>query len=136
MDNTQFVTLKAEIDSDPDGRGYAGMTDVEIAVDLNLPRIDRDRSGVQATEVYNAIDQGEWAALTDADRQEIWDILHMGGTLNPFGREAIRFQAIFPQPGITLSALNAMRVEQISRAADLGLGVVRAGHVAIAKAIV
>jgi len=80
-----------------------------------------------ASEVLNAVDIAEWNSLTDAQRQQIWDVLHIGG-INPFGVEAIIFQNVFGT-STTITTLQAARVEQISRATELGLGIVKVGHV-------
>lgn len=126
--------IKTEIDTDPLARGYSGMSDQEIADDMNTAYRERNRTSMTASEVYNLIDQTDWAGVVDpADRQEIWDILHLGDNINPFGREAARFLAIFGGGSATIAALNAARKELISRATELGLSRVKVGHVQEAK---
>ena len=61
-------------------------------------------------------------ALLASEREEIWDILHMGDPLNPFGREATRFIAIFGGGSTTIIALQALRVDNISRLQQIGIG--------------
>jgi hypothetical protein len=126
--------IKTEIDIDPLTRGYSGMSDREIADDMNTKYRERNRTSMTASEIYNQIDQTDWAALTalPLQQQEIWDILHLG-ELNPFGREADRFNAIFGGGSDTIIALNAARKESISRATELGLSFVKEGHVTEAK---
>ena len=126
--------LKDELANDPLGRNYAGMDDEAAAADLNTSYRTRDRVSLSASEVYNAIDQPEWGPLSTTEKQEVWDILHMGD-INPFGREAARFSAIFPTgpDGSTITALKAARIESITRATELGLGKVKVGHVAVAR---
>lgn len=132
--------LRTELAGDPLGRGYSGMSDQEATDDLNsiYPAPDtrtRNRTSMTASEVYNAVDQGEWAGLSTSQQDEIWNILHMG-EVNPFGREAARFQAIFGA-GATLTALKAARIESITRAQELP-GVrspVKVGHVQVARAV-
>lgn len=128
-------TIRTEIDSDTLTRGYSGMTDQQVADDMNTEYRTRNRTAMSASEVYNLVDQTEWAALLDVDRQELWDILHMGGDLNPFGREASRFIAIFPDAGVTLTALASARVDDISRADEIGVGFVKEAHVAFARSL-
>jgi hypothetical protein len=126
--------IKTEIDTDPLTRGYSGMTDQEIADDMNTEYRERNRTSMTSSEVYNMIDQTEWAGIVDpADKQEIWDILHLGDNLNPFGREADRFNAIFGGGSTTITDLVAARKESISRATELGLSFVKEGHVTEAK---
>ena len=124
--------LGEEVTNDPLGRGYNGpgsenlgpdpMTDQELVDSLNAVNRSRDRTSMTASEVLNAVDKTEWVALIDAERQQIWDILHMG-EVNPFGIEADLFQDIFGG-STTITALQAIRVEAISRAQELGVGVV------------
>jgi hypothetical protein len=118
-----MADLKTELATDPLGRGYDAMSDQEAADDLNsiYPSPDtrtRDRASLTASEVYNAVDQAGWAALSTADQQEVWNILHMG-EVNPFGREAVRFTSIFGGGSATITALKVARVESITRAQEL-----------------
>lgn len=130
-----YYILNDELTADPLARGYSGLSDQEAADDLNTEYRSRNRTGMTPTEVYNNVDETEWLNLTDAQRQEIWDILHLGNPLNPFGLEADRFLAIFGGGSTTISTLNAARVESISRAEELGLGALLASDVAKARAL-
>ncbi len=129
--------LKDELVNDLLGRGYSTMSDQEAAEDLNsiYPAPDtrtRNRTLMSASEVYNAIDQANWTSLSATEQQEVWDILHMG-EVNPFGREAVRFTAIFGGGSTTITALKAARVESITRATELELGEVKSRHVGYAR---
>ena len=57
----------------------------------------------------------------------------MGDNLNPFGIEATIFNNVFGASN-TITALQAARIEQISRATELSLGHVKVGHVEMALA--
>lgn len=124
--------LKDEITGDPLGRSYSGMTNLDLTNSLNTLDRTQDKTSMTASEVYNQIDETEFLALTDSQRQEIWDILHLGD-VNPFGLEADRFLAIFT-PGATITALNAARVTSISRARELGLPFISLGDIISARA--
>lgn len=128
-----LALLKAEIALDPLGRGYSGMSDLQIAESL-MDVIDqtRDKVSMSASEVFNAIDKAQWDGLTDAQRLKIMDILHMG-TVNPFGLEQSIFVGVFGGGSATILALAVARVENVSQAVKLGLGNVREGSVAQAK---
>ncbi len=123
--------LKDEITNDPNTVGYGPMSNLDVTNSLNALTSSQNRSSMSASEIYNQIDETEWLALTDPQRQEIWDILHLGD-VNPFGLEADRFLAIFGA-GTTISALNAARVTAISRGVELGLGFVSLGDVISAR---
>ncbi len=123
---SNLILLKAEIEVDT-FRVYSTMDNKQVADSLNTVDRTRNRTSMTATEVYNAIDQTEWAGLTALSQQEIWDILHLGD-LNPFGREKARFLSIFGA-GDTITALNAARTEDVSRAVEINIGFVREGDV-------
>lgn len=125
--------LKTEITVDELGRGYSSMTDQQVADDLNTAYRTRDHTNLTASEVYNAIVQAEVDSKTADEKAEVDRILSLG-EVNPFGREATQFTAIFGAGSATLTALKAARVEAITRATELELGFVRAGHVEFARA--
>ena len=129
-----YLLLRNELDTDPLSRGYAAMSDLEAATSLNVVNRSRNRTSMTASEVLNAVDPTQYAALTDADKRTMWDVLHIG-TINPFGVEATLFTQIFGAGSATIVALAALRVEAISRAEELGLGIVRESDVFKARAI-
>ncbi len=120
--------LKTEIDTDPLGRGYTGMTIKQVVIDINTVNRTSNKATMQATEVLNAIDKTEFNAKTNAQKQQVWDILHLG-TVNPFGLEADLLVDIFGGGSTTITSLQTLRKNNISRAEELGLGKVREGHV-------
>jgi hypothetical protein len=126
--------LKTELTTDPLGRAYSGMLDEAAALDLNTVYRERSRASMTGSSVLNAIDQTELNSKTDAQQQTIWNILHLG-EINPFGVEASMMTAIFGAGSATIVALTAARKEAVSRAAELGLGVVREGEVTMARAL-
>ncbi len=125
--------LKAELTADPLTRGYSGMSDQAAADDLNSVYRSRNRATMTASEVLNSVDVSEFNALTDAVQQRIWNVLAIG-TINPFGREADLFVGAFGGGSATITALQALRVEAISRATELGLSRVREGTIQQARA--
>jgi len=129
-----YTVLAAELSDDPLVVGYAGMTDAEAAVSLNLANRTRPRSMLTASEVFNAIAIGEWTVLTDAQQERIWDVLHIGD-INPFGNEATIFIDVFGSFSDTIEALGKIRQEAISRATELGLGHVKTGYVQRARVV-
>ena len=104
------------------GRNYSGMTSAQILTDLQIINRTRDKTSLSPSEIYQNIDQTEWNALSASDQDEIWNILHLGDPLNPFGREATRFIAIFGGGSTTITALQALRLDNISRLQEIGIG--------------
>lgn len=130
---TDYAVLRAEIDNDPLGRGYSGMTDTQIAASLNTANRTRNKTSMTATEVLNAVVASEYNALTDANKTRLWELLGIGD-LNPFGVEATLLTSLFGGGSQTIAALATKRVESISRAVELGIGHVTVGLVTEAKA--
>lgn len=124
--------LADEINNDPLGRGYSAMSDFDVAFDINAISRIRNRVSMSASEVFNAIDNTEFNALSADNQQLIWNIIHIGD-LNPFGLEATIFTSVFGGGSTTISDLQNIRIDDISRAAELGLGEVREGFVTTAR---
>ncbi len=125
--------LKAELLAGHPDTGAYNADDAVAATQLNIVNRTRNRATMTGSEVMNAIDKTAFVGLSDANRQMVWDILHLG-EINPFGREAELFADIFGVPSDTITALQAARVDNISRATELGLARVREGTVAQARA--
>ncbi len=119
--------LKTELTTDPLTRGYSGMTDLQATDDLNTVYRTRNKTIMTSTEVFNAIDKTEFNDLSVTNKKLVWDILHLG-ELNPFGLEADLFQDIFGG-STTITSLQTLRKDNISRGAELGIGSVREGNV-------
>ncbi len=117
----QRANLRTEVQDDPLGRGYSGMTSADMLLDLQTINRTRNKTGLNPSEVYQNIDQTEWAALNTFQQEEVWNILHLGDPLDPFGREATRFVAIFGGTSATIIALQALRVDNISRLNQIGI---------------
>lgn len=128
--------LKAEIDTDPLGRGYAGMTDSQAADDINTVYRTRNKTSLSGDEIFNAANGGELAALASgaAGNQRKFQMflaLCSRDSINPFGSANVALvQEVFGAGSASLAALNALRTEQVSRAVELELGEVTAGLVA------
>lgn len=124
--------LKAELTDDPESRGYSGMTDAQAAVDLNTEYRARDKTVVSNSEALNSIDKAEFNALDAATQARVWNVIHIPEP-NPFGLEADLMLDAFGSESATITALKVLRVESISRAVELKLGVVKVGHVQMAR---
>lgn len=103
------------------------------ASQINAENVLVPKDTMTGSEILQSINAGEWAALTNAQQQLVWDIVHLG-TINPFGVEATLITGVFPDGGLTLVALAAARQELVSQATKLGLGRPTAGEIERARA--
>ena len=126
--------LVDELTIDSDGRGYSGMTEHEAAADMNLVRVDQNKVTMTASEIYNLIDDAEMSLLSAEDQVEVWRILGLVN-LNPFGKEATKFNSIFGAGSNTIIALQAARLFQISKGQEIGWGKVKPGHIQQARSV-
>jgi len=129
-----LLALYNELTTDPLGRGYDGMSAASAASNLNIVDRTRNRETMEAYEVMNAIAVPEFLALSSASRQIVWDILH-NGMVNPFGVEADLFIQVFGAGASTLQTLADLRVDDVSRANEIGFGPVSEGQVIKARAL-
>jgi antitoxin component HigA of HigAB toxin-antitoxin module len=111
--------LEDELVADPLSRGYSGMTDAELLTSLNAADRDRNRTSMTGREVKSQIDAAEFAAKTDAQKQQIIELLKRDD-LDLFGLDKEILADIFGS-STTETNLLAARVESISRATELGL---------------
>ncbi|HUT88686.1 MAG TPA: hypothetical protein VMY37_04270 [Thermoguttaceae bacterium] len=128
-----YDILKTELQVDPLTRGYATMSDAEVAASLNTVNRERNRPTLTGSAVLNAINEAEFDLLTAEKQQRIWDLLHLG-ELNPHGVEATLFVDIFGPTSATITQLKLIRVEAVSRATELEISRVRVGDVERARA--
>lgn len=129
------MALRTEITTDPLSRGYSGMTDLEVANDLNTEYRTITRDTVQGYEIFNETDDVEYAALTDAQKSA-WDALCAIDQINTAnGVAKAREAEIFGAGTTTRSNLIALKNPAASRAVELGLGFIKAGHVQLVRGI-
>lgn len=134
---TYLSQLADEINTDPLGRGYSGMTDEEVTADLNTVYRTITIGLLDGAEVYEAIDVTEYQALTSENKAEVWNIVHLGPSIAVgVGTKArSRFISLFGGGSTTMGNLLARVTKNVSRAEELGLGrVVLEGHVTKARA--
>ncbi len=131
-----YVALKAELDTDPLTRGYAGMTDEQVVTDLNTENRTRIKDSLTGAEIYSVTDGTEFAALTDAAKAQ-WLALCAIESIDPNnGTPAAALTTdLFGGGSTTQGALVALREETVSRAVEIGLGNVIIGDVQNARAL-
>lgn len=137
----QLQTLKDEITNDPDTRGYAGMTDAEIADDLRILRVANDRE-VSLAEFMSVIRPDAWPASNQSDD---WNFLNILTRMDPIplNVQTVRNRLTGPAEGVwptaasdpTRADLIALSAETIARYQELGLPRVRTANVTEAKAL-
>lgn len=119
MNQELWLALKTEITTDPLTRGYSGMTDAQIAADLNTVYRTRNRDYVFGWEIFNATNDTEYSALTDAQKSA-WDALCAIEQIDTGnGVAKAREAELFGAGTTTRSNLQALRTENISRAQEL-----------------
>lgn len=120
--------LKNELANDPLGRGYANMPNTEVANDLNdLARL-RVRTSMSGDEIFQQTADTQFKTLTDTKKQ-LWLAFCARDVVDPRAAANIAFVLWVFGTGTTITNLNAARTEAISRATELGLGIVKPGHV-------
>jgi hypothetical protein len=130
-----ITALKNEIDSDPLTRGYAGMTDAQVAADLNTVYRTRNRTSMSGDEIFNSFDATEYNALTQDQKRDLLTLCARD-TIDPFGTANVNvITENFGGGSTTAATLNTLRVENVSRADELNLGSITASHVSHARAI-
>ena len=126
--------LAAELASGHPDTGAYDADSAIAATQINVVNRKKNRTSMTGSEVLNAVNAGEWVALTDAQRQTVWDVVHLGD-VNPFGIEATLITNVFGGGSATITELADARKEDVSRADELGLGQVRTGTVQQARAL-
>ena len=130
-----YLVLWNEGRTDPLGRGYSGMTDREIAIDLNTVYRTRMRETLSSAEVYEAIEISEFQALGDVQKVYVRDILGLGDGIRVGSGTKARQMLIniFGAGSDTIAALADILSQNISRATELGLPRVYPHHVTLAR---
>lgn len=125
-----YEILKAEIDGNPGL--YGAMTDQQVVDELNIVNKSQNRTSMTRQEIYENIDPAALSALTSIQLAQL--NLALSDTVDPFGNAAQVFIDVFGGGSQTITNLQAARVDTVSRASQLGLGIVKLGHVTEARA--
>jgi hypothetical protein len=130
-----FFALRDEINTDSLTRGYSGMTDAEVADDLNTIYRTRVRTTMSGDEIFSATDSTEFTGLTDHERV-LWVSFCGKDNIDPSNATNIAFlDYIFGGSSTTKSTLATLRTENISRAEELGFGFIKEANVAYARTL-
>ena len=116
--------LRDELQNDPLGRGYADMTDQEVADDLNTAYRTRNVTSFSGDFMFARIDPAEFAGLTE-HKQVLWNSFCSKASVDPWADNNVEFvKWIFGDTAQTVANLDAERTESFSRASELGYGTI------------
>lgn len=133
---SKYDILAAELTDDPLGRGYAGMTDLQVSVSLNTVNRTRPWPFLTGDDAFQATDSSEFAALTNDTRRGLWLSFCARDTIDPFATANVAFVTwLFGGGSQTVANLASVRQENLSRAEELGLPPVSEQHVANVRAM-
>ena len=118
---------------------WESMTDDELAAWCNELAVQRIADRVNSDQLYELIDGTEFAAKSQEQQNEIWNILllfaNSGVPTSVGSRARTRLVAIFGGQSTTIANVAAAITYQITRAADASVAeTVTAGEVAYARA--
>lgn len=130
---SDLIKLKSEIDSDPLGIGYAGMTDAQVADSLNAKTRTRERTVISSYEVINATVAADWAALSAAEKQRYQTITGAGQIDVQSANVRAAFLAMFAAGTTTRANLATLQSESVSRADEVGIGEVHTGDINVVR---
>jgi len=122
--------LEQEIKRDPKTKGYARMSDQQVADSLNAKTRSRTRTAMTGDEVFQ---QTVDFVKLDVGKRLEWLTFCARPTIDPRSPANVEFVNYIFDGGATVGRLASARNEPISRARELGLGIVRAGHVEEAR---
>lgn len=116
--------LKAEIEMDPLGLGYAGMSEIEIAASLNAEARPGDKLKISRDDFINRIlVWAEVEALSVAKRDTLRIMLQAENLdLEKDSKNVAYLGTLFGAASATRAAFKALKNHSISRAAELGIG--------------
>jgi hypothetical protein len=130
-----YVALNAELLAGHPDTGPYNADDQLAADQLNLVNRTRNRTSMTGKEVKDQIDQADWDTRTEGQQQTLLS-LFARDDLDPFGIDAHIFQeSMTGAVGTSVADLAAYRVEAVSRAVELGFGVVTAAEVETAREV-
>lgn len=127
-----YTTIRAELDGNV--ALYGAMTDQQVTDELNAVDKQQNRTSMSGDEILSNIEGSALATLTGDNAVKVMGIVGMG-SVDPFGPAAQIFIDAFGGGSATITALQAARVETVSRASQIGVGVVKLGDVMNARAL-
>ena len=129
--------LATELATDPLGRGYSGMTTTQKITSLNAVDRTLPVDTVTGAQIYNAVDQVEFDALSPSDEAQVDRITSLGDEINvaDSGRVRSTLLSLFSPGSTTRNNLVALKQRAVSRAVELGIDIVGIGFIQNAEAL-
>lgn len=125
--------LRDEIQNDPLGLGYSGMSDQQIYDSLHAANRTRNRAELSGDEMRQATNGADFTGLTDHKR-DLWISFCSGEPVDPFAQaNADLVNWIFGSGSTTVANLSSLRTETVSRAVELGLGEITLHQISVAR---
>ena len=119
MSGINLQALKDELTSGHPVTGAYDADDATAAGQLNALNRSRNKSSLTGDEVFTATDATEMSGLSDHKR-ELWVSWSTKTSIDPFNSKNVAFvQWIFGAGSDTVTNLQALRVESISRATEI-----------------
>jgi hypothetical protein len=129
-----YVALKAELDAGHPGTGAYNVDDTLAAAELNTVNRTTNKTIVTGDELFTSTDGTEFGALTDHKRS-LW-VSFCSKDIDPFASANVTFVTwVFGGGSNTVSTLATVRINDVSRAVELSLGTVDAGHIQYARTL-
>lgn len=125
--------LALELSADPLTRGYAGMSDDEVADSLNTENRQVIKDLMTGDEIAAAASPAEYLALPEGQKDRFIAVCS-NANINPQGFIVTVIVDIFGQGSDTITALAAARLQSVTRAKELGIPKVKVGWVMEARA--
>lgn len=116
-----YAALKTELETDPLVRGYSGMTDQQIADDMNTVYRTGTVTELSASQLFEAIEDSDWDTRTADQREKIKTILSLGDNIQIAPGTKARAMMASALTGATASLANLGSLESppISRAVEV-----------------
>lgn len=130
-----YIALQAELLAGHPGTGNYSIEDALATDELNAVNRTRTKASVTGSEVANATNSAELAALSTADQDRWINLCGIDNIDTTTGPGTVLEAALFGPSTMTRNNLLMLRTETISRATELNLGFVVIGDVQNARAI-
>jgi len=99
---------------------YNGVTDAQALAALTTADQQRPKSSLRNKEILEACDPAELVALTGDAAASVWGLLGID-EVDPYGNAAQVFVNAFGAGSMTITNLQALRVEYVTRADVIGI---------------